>query len=184
MRVTTGTARGRLIETVPGEDIVRPTAGKVKEAVFSAVQFFIPGCRMLDIFAGSGQMGIEALSRGAEHCVFVDSSREAIAVIKRNLNKTDFFKNATVAETDGIQYLQHNKTAKFDFIFSDPPYRKGLGGETVIYMGAHMNDGALAAVETARDEILPEETDDVILKKRYDYGNTTVWMYRKKEAME
>jgi 16S rRNA (guanine(966)-N(2))-methyltransferase RsmD len=87
MRVNTGTARGMTLETLPGEDIVRPTSQKVKAAIFSALQFFIPGATMLDLFAGSGQMGIEALSRGASHCVFVDNSREAISVIKRNLNK-------------------------------------------------------------------------------------------------
>ena len=75
MRVNTGSAKGKAIETLPGEDLVRPTSQKVKEGLFSALQFFIPGATMLDLFAGSVQMGIEALSRVASHCVFVDNSR-------------------------------------------------------------------------------------------------------------
>ena len=85
MRVITGSARGRALETLKGDDIVRPTTDKVKEAIFSSIQFDIEGRDFIDVFAGSGQMGIEALSRGAKSAVFIDSSKKAIAVIERNL---------------------------------------------------------------------------------------------------
>ncbi len=184
MRVNTGTARGMVLETLPGEDIVRPTSQKVKEAIFSALQFFIPGATMLDLFAGSGQMGIEALSRGAAHCVFVDSSRDAIAVIKRNLNKTGLFKSATVAETDAVRYVQRNKN-RFSFIYADPPYRKDIAGALVEHLGKILEEDGLAAVEAEREAVLPEESDELRLRKRYDYGNTSIWLYeRKKEAEE
>ena len=84
MRVIAGTARGKNLQALPGEDITRPTINRVKEAMFSSVQFLVPGARVLDLFAGSGQLGIEALSRGAKSCLFVDRSTEALAVVKAN----------------------------------------------------------------------------------------------------
>lgn len=85
MRVISGTARGTRLAALPGEEITRPTVDRVKEGMFSAVQFLLAGARVLDLFAGSGQLGIEALSRGAARCVFIDSSREACAVVRQNL---------------------------------------------------------------------------------------------------
>ena len=180
MRVNTGTARGMALETLPGEDIVRPTSQKAKEAIFSALQFQIPGTTMLDLFAGSGQMGIEALSRGASHCVFVDNSRDAIGVIKRNLNRTGLFKSASVAETDALRYIQRNRT-RFGFIYADPPYRKNIAGGLIEYLGRILEEGGFAAVEAEKEAVLPEESDELILKKRYDYGNTSIWLYTTKE---
>ena len=84
MRVIAGTARGKNLQALPGEDITRPTINRVKEAMFSSVQFLVPGARVLDLFAGSGQLGIEALSRGAKSCLFVDRSTEALAIVKAN----------------------------------------------------------------------------------------------------
>lgn len=178
MRVNTGIAKGRVIETLPGEEIVRPTSQKVKEALFSALQFFIPGATMLDLFAGSGQMGIEALSRGASHCVFVDSAREAITVIKRNLTSTGLFKDASVAQMDAIRYVQRG-TSSFDFIFADPPYHKDLGGQILPYLGKMVNEGGFAAIETEREANLPDEVLSLHLKKRYNYSSTTIWLYEK-----
>ena len=183
MRVNTGIAKGRVIETLPGEDIVRPTSQKAKEGIFSALQFFIPGATMLDLFAGSGQMGIEALSRGASHCVFVDSSREANTVIKKNLNSTELFKMATVAQMDVLRYIER-ASSTFDFIFADPPYRKNLGGEILPYLDKMLNDGGYIAIETEREENLPDEVLSLTLKKRYNYGSTTIWMYEKKDTEE
>ncbi|MBR4797917.1 MAG: 16S rRNA (guanine(966)-N(2))-methyltransferase RsmD [Oscillospiraceae bacterium] len=183
MRVNTGTARGMALETLPGEDIVRPTSQKAKEAIFSALQFQIPGTTMLDLFAGSGQMGIEALSRGASHCVFVDNSRDAIGVIKRNLNRTGLFKSASVAETDALRYIQRNRN-RFGFIYADPPYRKNIAGGLVQYLGRMLDEGGFAAVEAEKGAVLPEESDELILKKRYDYGNTSIWLYARKEDMD
>ena len=84
MRVITGSARGRRLETLPGEDVTRPTTESVKEALFSMIQFDIEGRRVLDLFAGSGQLGIEALSRGARSCTFVENNRAAKQVVERN----------------------------------------------------------------------------------------------------
>ena len=117
MRVITGTARGRKLREPSGMDI-RPTTDVVKEAVFNIIQFDIEGRRVLDLFAGTGQLGIEALSRGAADCVFVDESREAVSIVKENLAKCRF--TAKVVQTDSIGYLRG--AGKFDMIFLDPPY--------------------------------------------------------------
>ena len=181
MRVNTGTAKGKTIETLPGEDLVRPTSQKVKEGLFSALQFFIPGATMLDLFAGSGQMGIEALSRGASHCVFVDNSREAITVIKKNLNSTDLFRKATVAQMDAVRYIER-ATSKFDFIFADPPYRKDIAGSLLPHLDKMVEEGGCIAIETEREAVLPDEVLSLVLKKRYNYGSTTIWLYNKRES--
>ena len=120
MRVITGSARGRVLLPVAGMD-VRPTTDKVKEAVFSAIQFEVEGARVLDLFCGSGQMGIEALSRGAQSCVFVDSSRASQDVTKKNLTTTGLMKQARVAAMDYQMFLKSSKDT-FDLVFLDPPY--------------------------------------------------------------
>ena len=100
MRVITGTARGIRLGTVPGNDIVRPTPEKIKEAIFSSIQFDIEGRRILDLFAGCGQLGIEALSRGAQSAVFVDVSDISLGVVKQNLEATRLGDNAAVIRSD------------------------------------------------------------------------------------
>lgn len=180
MRVNTGASKGRGIKTLPGEDIVRPTTQKAKEGIFSALQFYIPGATVLDLFAGSGQMGIEALSRGASHCVFVDSSRESVAVIKENLKSTDLFKLASVAEMDAVRYVTRS-SGTFDFIYADPPYRKGTCGEILPYLYDRLNAGGFAALETEKGCPMPPECNGLTLKKCYNYGSTSIWLYEKKE---
>ena len=109
MRVITGSARGKRLETLPGDDITRPTAERVKEALFSAIQFDIEGRRVLDLFAGSGQLGIEALSRGASGAVFVDRNAAAAAVVQKNVRAAGFFPQSQVLCTDALGYLAHPK---------------------------------------------------------------------------
>ena len=106
LRIITGSAKGKKIKTLEGE-ATRPTSERIKEAVFSAIQFDIEGRRVLDLFAGSGQLGIEALSRGAQTATFVDSNRNAIAVIKENLDKTRLTKNAVVLQTDAVGFIKN-----------------------------------------------------------------------------
>ena len=105
MRVITGSARGRKLKTLEGTDL-RPTTDKVKESMFNILQFCIEGRRVLDLFAGSGQLGIEALSRGAESATFVDASKNAVAVVKQNLQTVGLADNARVVCTDSISFLR------------------------------------------------------------------------------
>ena len=126
MRIITGKARGTKLNTLSGE-ATRPTAERTKEAVFSMLQNEISGAKVLDLFAGSGQLGLEALSRGAEYAVFNDSSREAAAIIRTNVEKTHFTDACEVLSTDWQPVLRRfaNKE-KFDLIFLDPPYAGGF----------------------------------------------------------
>ncbi|MBE6829998.1 MAG: 16S rRNA (guanine(966)-N(2))-methyltransferase RsmD, partial [Ruminococcaceae bacterium] len=119
MRVITGSARGSRLTTLEGES-VRPTPERVKEALFSVIQFQIEGRRVLDLFAGSGQLGIEALSRGAKQTVFVDASRNSIAVVEKNLEHTGLAENAVIKTMDFAAFLLQNRE-HFDLAFLDPP---------------------------------------------------------------
>lgn len=124
MRVITGSARGRKLCAPDGYD-VRPTTDKVKEAVFSSLQFDIGGALVLDLFAGSGQLGIEALSRGARHAVFVDNSRVSLGCVRKNLEATDFVSASDVLLRDSFDYIALTERS-FDIIFLDPPYGCGI----------------------------------------------------------
>lgn len=122
MRIITGTARGCKLETLEGE-ATRPTAERVKEAVFSMIQFDIEGRNVLDLFAGSGQMGLEALSRGAAKATFIDISRDAANIVISNAKKTKLFEKCRVSVSDYTPFLKGVKgKEKYDIIFLDPPY--------------------------------------------------------------
>ena len=179
MRVITGTARGMRLFTLEG-DSVRPTTDKVKEAMFSIIQFEIEGRRVLDLFAGSGQLGIEALSRGAKSAHFVDESRDAVSVINKNLEKTKLKELSTVSHTDSITFISSTDRT-FDLFFLDPPYGKGLIEKALPLCAKKAATGALIVCETSSDEFLPEDIDSLEYLKRYKYGKTALTVYRKAE---
>lgn len=124
MRVITGIARGRRLKEPQGLE-TRPTTDRVKEGIFSSIQFEIEGRRVLDLFGGTGQMGIEALSRGAAHCTFVDLRKEAVGIIRENLKLTGLEGQATVVQGDALTFLTRCRE-KYDVIFLDPPYASDL----------------------------------------------------------
>lgn len=124
MRVITGSAGGRRLLELEGLE-TRPTTGRVKEGVFSALQFDIEGRRVLDLFAGTGQMGIECLSRGAVSAVFVDRRKDAFELVKKNLALTELQDRARVINEDSLAFLAGTKET-FDLVFLDPPYASGL----------------------------------------------------------
>ncbi len=175
MRVITGTARGRVLKTLPG-DATRPTTDKVKEAIFSAIQFDVEGRRVLDLFAGSGQMGIEALSRGAEHAVFVDASKQAAAVVKENLQKTDLFAKATVVCRRAEDFL--NTFEKFDLVFIDPPYASDLLQQVLTRLPACLTDYATVICEHPAGAELPQTVGNLVAGKTKQYGKIGVTIYR------
>lgn len=125
MRIITGSARGTHLYTLSGE-ATRPTSERTKEALFSILQQAPVHARVLDLFAGSGQLGLEALSRGATRAVFVDASREAADVVRRNAEKTHLQDRATVVISDALSYLRSCREAPFDLVFLDPPYAANL----------------------------------------------------------
>ncbi len=179
MRVITGEARGRKLITLEGED-VRPTTDKVKEAVFSAIQFDIQGRKFLDLFAGSGQLGIEALSRGAESAVFVDSSRKAVDIIRKNLANTGFYDRAEVLHTDGLSYL--SMTGKeFDIVYLDPPYSTGVLQEVLPKVVEKVKKTGIIIVENPEKEEIFEKYGDFMLDRQKHYGKIKITMYRHKD---
>ena len=125
MHIITGSARGVKLETLKGEQ-TRPTSERAKEAVFSMLQFDLEGRRVLDLFAGSGQMGLEALSRGALSAVLTDKSKDAVGVITRNAQKTKLGARAKILAVDAVTYLARCTDGPFHLVFLDPPYAAGL----------------------------------------------------------
>ena len=177
MRVITGTARGRRLAE-PRDMTVRPTTDMVKEAVFSIVQFDVPGRRALDLFAGTGQLGIEALSRGARECVFVDNSPASLALVRKNLEICGM--RAPVVRSDALAYLEN--CGKFDLVFVDPPYHAGLYDKILqaLFGFDILNDGGIILVESMRDEPMPAAPAPYFLGKTYTYGKISLTTYRRR----
>ena len=176
MRVITGTARGRRLREPLGMDI-RPTTDMVKEAVFNIVQFDVEGRRVLDLFAGTGQMGIEALSRGAESCVFVDSSRDAVRLVQQNLASCGL--KGEVLMTDAVGYLE--RCGKFDLIFVDPPYDSGLYEKVLKTINKFdiLTEGGIIVCESRRETVLPELTEPYYIHREYRYGKVKLTVYKR-----
>ena len=179
MRVITGSARGRKLRT-PENDDIRPTTDNVKEAVFNIIQFDVEGRRVLDLFAGTGQLGIEALSRGAAEAVFVDRDREAVKIVKENLKACSL--QAQVRQEDALSALRREE--KFDLIFVDPPYDAGLYGPVLetIKSVDKLTDGGIIICEARSTEPLPELAAPYGKRKEYRYGKVKIAVYTKESA--
>ena len=182
MRVITGTARGKKLITAEGMD-VRPTPERVKEALFSAIQFDIEGRTVLDLFAGSGQLGIEALSRGAEKAVFVDQSPVSIDHINRNLKNTELADKAKVIRGDYTAVLL-GMTEKFDFVFLDPPYASGFLEKALKLVQKNVKEHGVIICEHPKEVTLPNEVDEFTVKKQYRYGKVYITFYKRKGALD
>lgn len=181
MRVIAGEARGRKLLALPGEEITRPTIERVKEAMFSSVHFALPGAHVLDLFAGSGQLGIEALSRGAARCVFLDQSREAVSIVMQNCKNCGVFDRSRVNLGEARLYLANAKE-QFDIILLDPPFRQGTLPELLPLVDRVTAPGGVVLCETERDAELPDTAGALALEKRYQYGTIAVWRYTKERA--
>ena len=179
MRVITGKARGINLKTPEGLQ-TRPTTDRVKEALFSVIQFDIPGASVLDLFGGTGQLGIEALSRGAKRAVFVDESDKACKLIRENLRRTRLEQEGTVVRSDYLAYLGRS-TENFNIIFLDPPYAEvflenALKRITEIDI---LQSGGIIVTERPLGKDLPYEYEGFARSKDYKYGNTLITLYRK-----
>ncbi|MEG1869602.1 MAG: 16S rRNA (guanine(966)-N(2))-methyltransferase RsmD [Oscillospiraceae bacterium] len=176
MRVVTGIARGRKLVAPAGTE-VRPTTDMTKEAIFNILQNDIPNSKVLDLFAGSGQLGIEALSRGAKHATFIDANKQAIAFIKENLQRTDFTAQSSVSFTDAPAFLK-GCTCKFDIVLLDPPYGKNIIDKVLPEVLELMEPKGVVVCETQRNEALPEGNDRFKVYKEYFYGKVKLTVYR------
>ena len=179
MRVITGKARGVQLKTPDGQ-LTRPTTDRVKEALFSIIQFEIPGAAVLDLFGGTGQLGIEALSRGAKSAVFVDAREDACKLIRENLKRTKLEQDGRVVRADYLEYLNRCRE-KFDIILLDPPYAEvflenSLKRITEIDI---LQSGGIIIAERPLGKELPWEFEGYSRSRDYKYGNTLLTIYRK-----
>lgn len=177
MRVIAGSAKGRKIETLDGEEIVRPTTNKVKEAIFSAIQFEIEGRDFLDAFCGSGQMGIEALSRGAKSATFIDQSRKAVDCTIRNLKVTNLQQFANVVCGNSTNLLKFTNN-KYDIAYLDPPYEKGILQEIMPIIAQIMRPNGIIICESTKNDKILQKYDKFTLDRVYNYGKIMISMYR------
>ncbi len=178
MRIITGKARGVRLDTLDGLS-TRPTAEKVKEAVFSMIQFETEGRRVLDLFSGSGQMALEALSRGAESAVMVDSSKEAAEIIRRNAVKTRLFEQTRVIVNDYKAAIKQLSGSKFDLIFCDPPYAAKLTEDAIAraVRGGIVSDGAIIVCESDEEKVF--DIPGLEVRKQSKYGRVFITLYEK-----
>ncbi len=179
MRVITGKARGVQLKTPEGM-LTRPTTDRVKEALFSIINFEIPGAKVLDLFGGTGQLGIEALSRGAKSAVFVDAREEACKLIRENLKRTKLERDAQVVRSDYLDYLGHCRQ-QFNIVFLDPPYaevflEKSLNRITEIDI---LQSDGIIVTERPLGKELPWELEGYTRSRDYKYGKTLLTIYRK-----
>lgn len=179
MRVITGKARGVQLKTPDGQ-LTRPTTDRVKEALFSIIQFEIPGAAVLDLFGGTGQLGIEALSRGAKSAVFVDAREDACKLIRENLKRTKLEQDGRVVRADYLEYLNRCRES-FDIILLDPPYAEvflenSLKRITEIDI---LQSGGIIITERPLGKELPWEFEGFTRSRDYKYGSTLLTIYRK-----
>lgn len=178
MRIISGSRRGRRLFEFKGQDI-RPTTDRVKEAIFSMIAGYIPDAQVLDMFAGSGALSFEMISRGADRAVLLDKDKRSIEVIKRNIEALGFESACEVVNTSCFDWLRRS-TQKFDVIFLDPPYNKGFIEES---LDAIVNADALTA-----EGIIVLESDNtdfrsgfpgLVMWKQKRYGRTYITVYQK-----
>lgn len=181
MRVITGKARGVVLKTPDGLQ-TRPTSDRVKEAMFSIIQFDLPGTRVLDLFGGTGQLGIEALSRGAASAVFVDAGEPACKLIRENLKRTKLEDQARVVRSDYLQYLSTTKE-KFDIILLDPPYAEVFLENSLKRISEIdiLQSNGIIVTERPLEKALDFEISGFTRSRDYKYGNTLITIYRKEE---
>ncbi len=188
LKIITGTAKGKVLKTLEGET-TRPTSERIKEAIFSSIQFDIENRRVLDIFAGCGQLGLEALSRGAASCMFIDSSREAMDVIKNNVNNTGFSSVSKYLVSDAKNYIRKASGREvFDLVFIDPPYIL----ECVFDIAKRLSEcgmlapGAIVVCESGTEAIDFSSLPEFEVTKSKRYGKMTeinILFYKGKENL-
>ena len=179
MRVITGKARGVQLKTPEGLQ-TRPTTDRVKEAMFSIIHFEIPGARVLDLFGGTGQLGIEALSRGAKSAVFVDGSEKACSLIRENLKRTKLEGEGRVVRSDYLDYLKRCRET-FDIILLDPPYAEVFLENALKCISEIdiLQTGGIIVAERPLGKELPWEFEGFERSRDYKYGKTMLTIYRK-----
>ncbi len=179
MRVTGGIGKGRRLK-VPAGSRVRPTSDKVKQALFNILGEKVKGALFLDLFAGAGGVGIEALSRGAGNVVFVDDSRASLSVIKKNIEQTGFGERARVVAMRAETFLKKT-SEQYDIIFLDPPYTHELAPLLAMIAGPGiLKTGAIVVAEHFKKQPSPAQAGNLLLYREAQYGDTVLVFYQLK----
>ncbi|MDQ7788170.1 MAG: 16S rRNA (guanine(966)-N(2))-methyltransferase RsmD [Thermodesulfovibrionales bacterium] len=192
MRISGGVAKGRRTATeklsggkVPGERL-RPTSSKVREALFDIIRNRLESAHFVDLYAGSGTVGLEALSRGAEHVVFVEPDKLRTEMIQKNIESLGFSGNASISRTDAEKFLKKAEldSSGYDILFLDPPYRSEEIEKVfpLIESTKILNDDGLVIIEHFFKKTLPRIAGRLILSKQYRYGDTMLTLYRKERG--
>lgn len=187
MRVISGTAKGKKLKS-PSDETVRPTLDRVKENLFNIIGFDIRDSVVLDLFAGSGALGIEALSRGAKRCYFVDNDKRSIELVRHNLKETRLEENAIVLMSDAEHVIERLATQgeKFDYIFIDPPYCQGIVQKILKQLEKCniMQEEGFVIIETDRAEKLPDQITDLYKTKEREYSSTRISIFEARNGVQ
>lgn len=186
MRIVAGTARGRTLKTPRGSDVTRPTADRVRETVFNVLGQTCEGLRVLDLFAGTGALGLEAVSRGAVKAVLVDQGREAVGLCRENVAALGFGDRVEVLALPVTKALTQlaQAGAQFELVFSDPPYALRAGLDVLTALGPLVVPYGVAVIEHERAEVLPEALDLWAREDERTFGATVVSFFRRREGPE
>lgn len=184
MRIIAGSAKGHNIKSLKGLS-TRPTLERIREAVFNVLGSKVPEAVVLDLFAGTGAIGIEALSRGAKYCYFNDSAKNAIEIIRVNLLHCRLLENSQIYSMDAlnlIEHLQKQQNIKLDIVYIDPPYERGLYENILVKLDESnlLKQGSVVIAETNNKTVLPKDTGNLELVKKSSYGDTIIWYYQSK----
>jgi len=183
MRIIAGELKGRRLKTRAGL-LTRPTSDKVKGAIFSTLGEKVRDASVLDLFAGTGNLALEALSRGARAAVLVENNREAQAVIRENIEMTGVGHKAKLISMDAFQYIQKNRSEIFDLIFLDPPYGGGFAQKAITLLKEKtcLTANGVIVAETAKDEIIEGEISPLEIRRISNYGDTRVWYLQRSDV--
>ncbi len=183
MRIIAGEARGRKLFSPNNQKNTRPTGDRVKEAIFSMIQPYVLDAVVIDLFSGTGNLGLEALSRGAQKAYFVDNHLPALSIIKKNIHITEYEASSDVIQASYEKALEERISQSADIIFLDPPYNKGLIMKSIHHICNYnkLNDGGIIVAEHSLEETMDDEPYDLKLIKRKKYGTTMVSVYKRME---
>jgi 16S rRNA (guanine966-N2)-methyltransferase len=180
MRIIAGKYKGQSLNHFTASHI-RPTTDRVKETLFNILQIDIPGARVLDLFAGTGNLGLEALSRGAAEVLFVESHPKSIEIIRKNIQKLKVTEPHVVWNQDVLRFLNKPTSSGFDIIFADPPFTEAMADEvlTVASQSEVFGLNTIMAIESAKKEKLEKQYGDVILTDQRVFGDKILSFFRK-----
>jgi 16S rRNA (guanine966-N2)-methyltransferase len=179
MRVIAGLFKGRKLVDFKAEHI-RPTTDRVKESLFNILQAFVPESQVLDLFSGTGSLGIEALSRGAKAATFVDDNVKSLKILRANLSLLEIEAQAQVVRADAIEFLK-KPGSEFDLVLIDPPFTKSMADEVLLHVGSspRVKEGARIAIESAKKELIKDSYPGLQLLDRRPFGDKTLSLYKK-----